>query len=232
MIPSHWLDPPDLTTASVVQREIAEAAERDDRIGAVVTIAGVDTSMRWRDVRGPIHAAAAPLTWPARDPGEPASVTMIPAIPYVPGYLGFREAPAILAAVGRLAVRPDLVLVDGQGISHPRRCGSATHLGVLADLPTIGCAKSLLCGRIEGELGPDAGDRAPVVDRGEVVAMALRTRARALPIFVSTGHRVSLNTAVDWVLKLCDGRRLPLPIRMAHDAANAARRAHNSGKAD
>ncbi|RHW17836.1 endonuclease V [Sphingomonas gilva] len=222
--PSHWLNPPGLKAASQVQREIAEITECDDRIGPVRRIVGVDTSMKWRDSRGPIHAAAAPISWPGGAAEIAASVTLVPDIPYVPGYLGFRETPAILAALALLDAPPDLMLVDGHGRSHPRRCGIATHVGVLAGVPTIGCAKTILCGRIEGELGAARGSRAPLVDRGEIVAVALRTRERAAPIYVSTGHRVSLETAVEWVLKLCDGRRLPLPIRLAHDAANAARR--------
>lgn len=222
---AHWISPDGIPAATAAQREIAAAAERADRIGSVRRIAGVDTSMKWRDSRGPIHAAVAPMAWPLADPIDPACATLVPDIPYVPGYLGFRECPALLAAWERLAERPDLILVDGHGISHPRRCGIATHLGVLLDVPTIGCAKSILCGRVEGELGDAPGSRAPLVDRGEVVGMALRTRARALPIYVSTGHRVSLETAIDWVQRLGDGRRLPLPIRLAHDAANATRRA-------
>jgi deoxyribonuclease V len=149
---------------------------------------------------------------------------MIPPFPYVSGYLGFREAPALVSAWQALVDRPDLLLVDGQGRAHPRRAGIATHLGVILDVPTIGIAKTLLCGSIMGEVGPEIGDARPVVDRGEIVAMALRTARRARPIFVSTGHRVSLATAVKWALRLSAGRRLPLPIRLAHEAANAARR--------
>jgi len=223
--PESWTAPPDLRAATVAQREIALAAETEDRFGPVRLIAGVDTSMKWRDTRGPIHAAAAPIAWPLEPPLPAAAVTLTPRIPYVPGYLGFRESPAIVAALQRLARMPDLILVDGHGRSHPRRCGIATHLGVLLDVPTIGCAKTLLCGKVEGVLGPERGATASLVDRGEQVGVALRTRERAQPIFVSTGHRVSLESAVEWVLRLCDGRRLPLPIRLAHDAANAARRA-------
>jgi deoxyribonuclease V len=224
-LPENWLAPANLTAASQAQREIAQACETEDRFGPIHLIAGMDTSMKWRDSRGPVHAAAAPLAWPLSAPCDAASVSMIPPIPYVPGYLGFREVPAMIAAIGRLQETPDLLLVDGHGRSHPRRCGTATHLGVLLDVPAIGCAKTLLCGKPAGELGPQAGDRVPLIDRGEVVGVVLRTRSRALPIYVSTGHRISLEHAVDWVLKLCDGRRLPVPIRMAHDAANAARRA-------
>ncbi|MBY8825772.1 endonuclease V [Sphingomonas colocasiae] len=222
---AHWISPDGISAATVAQREIAAAAERTDRIGPVCLVAGADTSMKWRDSRGPIHAAVAPMAWPPGNPIAPACATLVPDIPYVPGYLGFRECPALIAAWERLDRKPDLVLVDGHGISHPRRCGIATHLGVLLDVPTIGCAKTILCGKVEGELGEAPGSLAPLVDRGEMVGMALRTRARALPIYVSTGHRVSLPSAIDWVTRLGDGRRLPLPIRMAHDAANAARRA-------
>lgn len=223
--PHDWLEPPDLRTASTVQREIAAAVEREDRIGAVSVVAGVDTSMKWRDSRGPIHAAVAPLSWPVVAALPARSMTMVPSIPYVPGYLGFREVPVILAAVDGMARRPDLLLVDGHGIAHPRRCGIAAHLGVVADMPAIGCAKSLLCGRVEGDLGPNAGDTAPLIDRGEQVGVALRMRPRANPIYVSIGHRVSLETAIAWVMRLNDGRRLPLPTRLAHEVANMARRA-------
>jgi len=214
-----WIAAASLKEATALQHRIGECAERHDRFGPLRRIAGADVSMKWRDARGPVHAAIAPLDGPA------ATATAIPPFPYVPGYLGFREVPVLAAAWDRLADKPDLLVVDGHGLAHPRRAGIATHLGVALDVPTIGSAKTLLCGAVEGEVGPAPGDRAPVVYRGEVVAMALRTRARALPIFVGTGHRVSLETAVELVLELCDGRRLPLPIRLAHDAANAARRA-------
>ena len=217
--PPEWLYPESLKAATVVQRQIADAVETQDRLGEVRLIAGADTSMKWRDSRGPIHAAIACPN------GVVGTATLVPPFPYVSGYLGFRECPALLAAWERLAQKPDLVLMDGQGRAHPRRCGVASQLGVLLDVPTIGVAKTLLCGAVEGEVGAALGDRAAVVDRGEVVAMALRTSARGRPIFVSTGHRVALATAVDWVLRLADGRRLPPPIRDAHDAANAARRA-------
>lgn len=208
-----------LKEATLVQRRIGELVERADRLGPIRHIAGADVSMKWRDTRGPVHAAIAPLDGPA------AIATIIPPFPYVPGYLAFREVPALVAAWDGLETKPDLIVVDGHGIAHPRRAGIATHLGLALDVPTIGSAKSLLCGAVEGEIGPAPGDRAPVVHTGEVVAMALRTRARAAPIYVGIGHRVSLETAVRLVLELCDGRRLPLPIRLAHDAANAARRA-------
>lgn len=225
---AEWLNPPTLAAATIAQREIAETCETRDRIDAVCQVAGADTSMKWRDACGPIHAAIAPLSWPACAPLAPAIATQIPPFAYVPGYLGFREAPALVAAWDQLDETPAILFVDGHGRAHPRRCGIATHLGVLLDTPTVGVAKSILCGRIEGELGAEPGATAPLIDRGEVVAMAVRTRARALPVYIGTGHRVSLETAVDWVLRLSGGRRLPLTTRLAHDAANAARVAYAS----
>lgn len=224
-IPTGWRDPPDLRAATAIQHEIAAACEQHDRLGAVRIVAGADTSNIWRDSRGPIHAAIAPLAWPGNATLPPASATRIPPFAYVPGYLGFREAPSLIAAWETLAEKPDLLFVDGHGRAHPRRCGVATHIGVLLDVPAIGVAKSLLCGRLDGELGPAPGDSVAVIDRGEVVAIALRLRARAAPVYVGIGHRVSLETAVGWVRASSDGRRLPPPIRAAHDAANAARRA-------
>ena len=220
-----WLTPATLADATRAQREIAEAAETLDRIGIVRMVAGADSSMKWRDSRGPIHAAIAPLRWPERIVLPAATASQIPPFAYVPGYLGFREAPALIAAWAMLTETPDMLFVDGHGRAHPRRCGIATHIGVLLDVPTVGVAKSILCGRIAGVLGDAPGSTAPLVDRGEVVAMAVRTRARALPVYVGTGHRVSLETAVAWVLDLSEGRRLPLTTRLAHDAANEARRA-------
>ncbi|WP_157220243.1 endonuclease V [Flavisphingomonas formosensis] len=218
-----WLMPPDLRAASVAQREMAEAAEQADRFGPLGVIAGVDVSMRWRDTRGPVHAAIAPLRWPEREALPPAVVTQIPRIPYVPGYLGFREVPALAVAWRGLPEKPGLVLVDGHGRAHPRRCGIAVQLGLVLDVPTIGVGKTILCGRPEGELGESPGDRVPLVDRGEQIGVALRTRMRARPIYVSTGHRISLESAIAWVLDLCAGRRLPLTTHLAHDAANAER---------
>jgi deoxyribonuclease V len=224
-VKDDWLNPATLKDATRAQREIAEACEQEDRIGEVRLVAGCDTSMKWRDSRGPIHAAIAPLGWPLRDVRPAATVTQIPPFAYVPGYLGFREAPALVAAWESMAEKPGLLFVDGHGRAHPRRCGIATHLGVLLDVPAIGVAKSLLCGRVEGTLADEPGATAPLVNRGELVGIALRTRARALPVYVGTGHRISIATAVKWALALSEGRRLPLPIRLAHDAANAARRA-------
>jgi deoxyribonuclease V len=139
-------------------------------------------------------------------------------LPYIPGLLSFRESPLILTACQRLSVTPDLFMIDGQGIAHPRRMGIASHLGLLLDTPTIGCAKSRLCGS-NNEPADELGSYTEVIDRGEVIGVALRTKAGVKPVYVSIGHKISLQNAIYWVLKCCRGYRLPEPTRLAHLAA-------------
>ena len=128
--------------------------------------------------------------------------------PYVPGLLSFRESPVLLAAFARLRVSPDVILIDGHGRAHPRRFGIACHLGLLLDRPTIGCAKSILVGEAV-EPGAQAGSTAPLVDKGEKVGVVLRTREKVRPIYVTVGHRVSLESAVRIVAQCLDGFRIP-----------------------
>jgi deoxyribonuclease V len=138
--------------------------------------------------------------------------------------LSFREAPALLDVFARLKTRPDVILCDGQGIAHPRRLGIASHLGLWLGLPTVGCAKSRLCGTYD-EPGPQRGDRSPLIYRGEVVGAVVRTRARIKPLFVSPGHLCDPDGAVQLVLELTGRYRLPEPARMAHKYVNDLRRA-------
>jgi deoxyribonuclease V len=138
--------------------------------------------------------------------------------PYIPGLLSFRESPLILAACEKLSNVPDLVLIDGQGIAHPRRFGLASHVGLLLDLPTIGCAKSILCGRHQ-PVAEEAGSYAELLDKGEIIGAALRTKSGVKPLYVSVGHRIDLASALWWVMKCCLGYRLPEPTRLAHLAA-------------
>ena len=159
------------------------------------------------------------VEWPSLAPVEQATEQAEVTFPYIPGLLSFRELPLILPAFARLRTRPDLVVVDGQGIAHPRRFGIAAHLGVLLDLPAIGCAKSRLTGTPVGELGVQRGDRVALVDRGQVVGYELRTRAGVKPLYVSPGHRIGVEGAADWVLRLTAGYRLPEPTRLADRAA-------------
>ncbi len=140
------------------------------------------------------------------------------SFPYIPGLLSFRESPLTLTACGELNLSPDLIIVDGQGILHPRRFGLASHLGLLLDTPTIGCAKSLLCGEHQ-EPGLEPGNYAEVVDKGAVIGAALRTREGTSPVYVSIGHKIDLESAIYWVRRCCRGFRVPEPTRLAHLAA-------------
>lgn len=144
------------------------------------------------------------------------------AFPYVPGLLSFREAPALLAAASRLRSEPDVFLLDGHGLAHPRRFGLACHVGLLLDRPTLGCAKSVLCGDSKPP-ADDRGAREPLVDRDDVVGMAVRTRSGVKPVYVSIGHRVRLGDAVRVVLSCCTRYRLPEPTRLAHQVVTRLR---------
>lgn len=224
-VPPHWLHPGNVAQARAAQTEMRARVVAHDDLPATRRIGAADVSNTRFDPRRRVHAALVTLD-AAGDVLARACESRAADFPYVPGYLGFREVPALVAAWGRLDPKPDLLLVDGQGVAHPRGLGLATHLGVVLDVPTIGVAKSLLVG--EGEPGPEAGDAAPILWKGARAGTALRTRRGALPIYVSIGHRVSLATAEALVHAACDGRRLPIPIRAAHAAANAARRAEEA----
>jgi deoxyribonuclease V len=139
--------------------------------------------------------------------------------PYVPGYLSFRELPALLQALDRLASTPDLLLCDGQGLAHPRRFGLACHLGVLTDIPSIGVAKSRLIG-VHDDPPPEKGRWVPLMDKGETIGAVVRTRNKVSPLYVSLGHRISLPTAIDYVLRCTTRYRLPETTRWAHRLAS------------
>lgn len=143
--------------------------------------------------------------------------------PYVPGLLSFREAPAVLAAVRKLKAVPDLFIFDAHGLAHPRRLGLASHVGLLMDAPSVGCAKSLLCGKHD-EPGGARGNSAPLVHKGETVGAVLRTRVGVKPVFVSVGHKVTLDNAVGVVMRCATRYRLPEPTRLAHNLVTRHRR--------
>jgi deoxyribonuclease V len=169
------------------------------------------------------------LDLPSLETVEEASAVVDLRFPYVPGYLSFRELPALAAAWERLERRPDVVVFDAHGYAHPRRFGLACHGGVLLDLPSIGCAKTMFIGE-HGPLGEARGSTAQIVDRGEVVGVALRTRDRCNPVYVSVGHRMDLETAVALILRLSRLRQ-PETTRRAHQLVNDARRAYNAAAA-
>jgi deoxyribonuclease V len=203
--------------ARELQEALRDRVERRDRLGRVRRVAGVDAS--YDRASGTTRAAAVLLGVPDLEPQAQASVVRRTRFPYVPGLLSFREVPALLPALARLPRAPDLVLCDGQGLAHPRRFGLASHLGVLLDLPTIGVAKSRLVGA-HGPVPEEPGAWVPLEDAGETIGAVLRTKARAKPLYVSIGHRVSLATAVAWVLRCTRGHRLPEPTRLADRLAS------------
>jgi deoxyribonuclease V len=223
MVPRHWLHPSDVAEARAAQAEMAARLVTEDALPArIARIGGADVSNTRFDPARRVFAALVTLDAAGEEVAR-GTEARVADFPYVPGYLGFREVPALLACWGRLSPKPDLLLVDGQGVAHPRGLGLACHLGLVLDIPTIGVAKSLLVG--EGEPGPEPGDTAPILWKGRAIGTALRTRRGAGPLYISPGHRVSLATALRIVREGCDGRRLPPPTRAAHAVANAARRA-------
>ena len=178
----------------------------------------VGTDISPPDDHGMAYGAAVVMRLPDLQVIEVKRSRGRPGFPYVPGLLSFREAPLVLAALDRLTTAPDLLLADGQGLAHPRRFGLACHLGLLADLPAIGCAKSILRGK-HGPLDSARGSWVPLEDKGEIVGAALRTRDGVNPIYVSIGHKVDLPAAIRWVLACGAGYRMPEPTRLAHLAA-------------
>jgi deoxyribonuclease V len=202
--------------AREIQLSLAKMVSTENRLVSRRLIAGIDISAP--NAQGVARGAVVVLGYPGLDIVEVEEAHSKIGFPYVPGLLSFRESPLILAACEKLCNVPDLVLVDGQGIAHPRRFGLASHVGLLLDLPTIGCAKSILCGQHQS-LGEEAGSQAELLDTGEIIGAALRTKSRVKPIYVSVGHRIDLVSALEWVMKCCRGYRLPEPTRLAHLAA-------------
>ncbi|MDO8692229.1 MAG: deoxyribonuclease V [Dehalococcoidia bacterium] len=199
-----------------IQTQLAPLVSTSNEPGALRRVAGADISIDRVAGRG--RAAVIVLTYPGLELIEKRMIERDISFPYVPGLLSFREAPLILEAFEKVRETPDLLLVDGQGVAHPRRFGLACHLGLLLNLAAIGCAKSSLLGE-HGALAEAAGSQAQVSDEGEAVAVALRTRVGSKPIYVSIGHKVDLPTAVGLTLSCVRGYRLPEPTRLAHLAA-------------
>ena len=205
-----WPESP--AEARTLQEALRDRVIREDRFGRLRRIAGIDVAYARR--RHLTWAALALSTMPDLLLEESALAMVPTGFPYVPGLLSFRETPAVLEALPLVSHRPDLLMVDGHGYAHPRRFGIACHIGVLTDTPTIGVAKSRLVGRHE-EPGPNRGDRVPLLDGQEVIGMVVRTRPGVRPVYVSIGHRVSLERAVELVLACGRGFRLPEPTRLA-----------------
>jgi len=185
-------------------------------------IAALDAAFSGVGAGGMVFGAACLFAYPSIDLIEEAACELPCDFPYVPGYLTFREGPALLAALNRLRKRPDIIIVDGQGIAHPRGMGIASHLGVLLGLPGIGCAKSRLVGEYD-EPGRARGKSSPLVYEGNTVGAVLRTREGVRPVFVSPGHLIDLEGAVRIVLNSTGKYRISEPLRCAHRAAGRAK---------
>jgi deoxyribonuclease V len=233
--------------AREIQEKLREKWEGKDRLGKIRTVAGLDASFlltgsqalhskvsRWNKLREANRAIGCVVVFRYPEMQEIArEFAIVPLeFPYVPGLLSFREIPALLAALHKLENVPDLLFCDGQGYAHPRRFGLASHLGVLLDRPSIGCAKSILLG-VHGPLKEKAGSWTELKDeksKGETIGAAVRTREGVRPIYVSQGHRISLETAIRLTLQVTDGYRIPRPTRAADHFASEVKRKFSTGE--
>ncbi|BAN36012.1 endonuclease V [Sulfuricella denitrificans skB26] len=205
------------TEAIAIQQQLRGEVEREDRLGPVRHVAGVDVG--FEEGGGITRAAVAVLAFPTLELVEHAIFRIPTRFPYVPGLLSFREVPAVIGALERLTVIPDLLLCDGQGIAHPRRFGIASHLGLLSGIPSIGVAKTRLIG--EQVEPPDRrGAFVPLRYHGETIGAILRSRPGVKPLYISIGHRISLATALDFVMACVTRYRLPETTRWAHRLAS------------
>lgn len=202
--------------AMALQESLAGSVVRVDRLEAVRHVCGIDVD--FTENGAVARAAAVVLSFPGLELREHAVAARKVSFPYIPGLLSWREIPAALVALEKLSITPDLLFCDGHGVAHPRRCGLASHIGLLAGLPSIGVGKT----RLIGEHRPPSARRGawePLMDRGEQIGAVLRTRTGVKPVYVSIGHRVSLETAIGYVLACAPRYRLPETIRWAHRLA-------------
>jgi len=202
--------------ARMIQQKLASLVSTKNEVNSPQYIAGVDISPP--TAQGIATGVVVVLSYPELRIVEIKVAKQRVSFPYIPGLLSFRELPLILTACEELTIAPELILVDGQGIAHPRRLGLASHLGLLLDVPTIGCAKSRLCGSHE-PMGEAAGSFAELRDGDEVIGAALRTKEGTNPVYISIGHKVDLDTAIFWAMECCRGYKIPEPTRLAHLAA-------------
>ncbi len=200
-----------------IQKRLSAQVDDSDDINNAFLIAGVDVSGTSEE--GTARAAIVMLDYPDLNPIDTVTVEEEISFPYIPGLLSFREMPLLIKAFEKLEAIPDLVLVDGQGIAHPRRLGLASHLGLFLDIPTIGCAKSRLTGT-HAELPDQDQSWTELFDGDEIIGAAVRTKVKTNPLYISIGHRISLEKAVYWTLQCCRKYRLPEPTRLAHQAAS------------
>lgn len=203
--------------AIALQQTLRNQIVTTDQFGEINQVAGVDVG--FEDSGNTTRAAVAVLSFPDLQLQEQTIARRPTTFPYIPGLLSFREVPAVLDALEKLKLLPDLLLCDGQGTAHPRRFGIACHLGLLTHLPSIGVAKSLLVGK-HAEVFDEKGSWQPLEHKGETIGAVLRMRPKTKPLYISPGHRVSLSTAIDFVLRCTTKYRLPETTRFAHKLAS------------
>lgn len=207
--------------ATLLQRTFRERVDTAERDLGVSVIGGADISLNM--FSNTIYAGIILLTFPEMRPVGWSLVKAETHFPYVPGYLAFREVPALVEAWEKLSVKPDLLVVDGHGIAHPRRLGIATHFGVVTGQPTVGCAKKLLTGKYEMP-GLLLGEHAPIMAGAEQIGFAFRSKSNVAPVFVSPGHLVGMENSLQ-LIRQCVGKyRIPEPTRLAHELVNRFRR--------
>lgn len=204
-----------------LQKQFRDKVKAQPPEKEIKTIAGADLS--YNKYSEEIFVGVVVLSLPDLKTVEQCGITGRATFPYVPGLLTFREAPSILQAWSRLKIEPDAVMIDGHGISHPRRMGIAAHIGLALDRPTFGCGKSLLTGKFE-EPGKERGSWSPLIDRGETIGAVLRTKRNVQPVFVSVGNLIDLESAISLTMQCDGGYRIPEPTRRAHNFVNALRR--------
>lgn len=203
-----------LSEAREIQKSLASKVEIVRLQRAIKLVAGADAAFCGDSVIG----SACLFTYPMMDKIDEFAVTQKTDFPYIPGFLSFREAPALIEAIRGLRHSPDAIIVDGQGIAHPRRIGLASHIGVLLNTVSIGAAKSKLIGTYE-EPGWEKGCRSYLYDAGQLIGAVLRSRAGVKPLFISPGHLIDIDGAVDMIYSCLKQYRLPEPVRFAHNAA-------------
>lgn len=204
----------EIADAIALQKELAHKVILEDRVGEVHFVAGVDMAIN--EEHETARAAVVLLSYPDLEVVERHVYEEPIRMPYIPGLLSFREAPSVLGAVAQLRQKPDLIMADGQGIAHPRRLGIASHIGLWLDIPTIGCAKSLFVGHYKkDQLGEEAGSWVPLTHSNDIIGAVVRTRTRVNPMFISSGHLISLETSIHYVLNCCRGFKLPETTRLA-----------------
>lgn len=205
-----------------IQRELRDRIVLKDDAIEIDLIAGADCSYSKKDRL--MYGAICVLTYPEMELVEKVEVGDEVKFPYIPGLLSFREGPCLLKGFERLKSSPDLIIFDGQGIAHPFSLGIATHLGIVLDRPTIGCAKSRLIGRYKEPINERGAYSYLYGKKEKIFGVALRTRKDVKPVFVSPGFKIGFKKSIEIILSCCKGYRLPEPLRLAHISSNSKRR--------